>query len=98
MAGGAVEADGDGAVVDVLAAVVAGPAVDAHAGVAADGVEAGAAVVAGVGLHEALVDVLGAVLTWWRVQGCYFYCVVYFTLVDLSNNLQCKKSQKSNLN
>lgn len=71
VAGGAVEADGDGAVVNVLAAVVAGPAVDAHAGVAADGVEAGAAVVAGVGLHEALVDVLGAVLTWWRVSGGY---------------------------
>ena len=62
VARGAVEADGDGAVVDVLAAVVAGPAIDAHAGVAADGVEAGAAVVAGVGLHQALVHVLHAVL------------------------------------
>ena len=60
--GGAVEAHGGGAVVDVLAAVVARPAVDAHARVAADGVEARAAVVTGIGLHEALVHVLGAVL------------------------------------
>lgn len=62
VAGGAVEAHSDGAVVDVLTAVVAGPAVDANAGVTTDGVEAGASIVAGVGLHEALVDVLGAVL------------------------------------
>lgn len=62
VAGGTVEADGRGAVVDVLAAVVAGPAVDADAGVAADGVEARAAVVAGVGLHQALVHVLSTVL------------------------------------
>lgn len=62
MAGGAVEADGRGAVVDVLAAVVAGPAVDAHAGVTADGVKARAAVVAGVRLHQTLVYILGTVL------------------------------------
>lgn len=62
MAGGPVEADGGGTVVDVLAAVLAGPAVDADAGVAADGVEAGAAIVAGVGLHQALVHVLRTVL------------------------------------
>lgn len=70
VAGSAVETNGDGAVIDVLAAVVARPAVDTHAGVAADGVETGTAVVAGVWLHETLVDVLGAVLAcplWWTL-------------------------------
>lgn len=64
VAGGAVEADGDGAVVDVLAAVVARPAVDADAVVAAVRVVAGAAVLAGVGHQLALVHVLRAVLAW----------------------------------
>lgn len=62
MAGGAVEAGGAGAVVDVLAAVLARPAVDAHAAVAAVGVVARAPVLAGVGHQLALVHVLGAVL------------------------------------
>lgn len=64
MARGSVEANGCRAVVDVLAAVVASPAVHTHAGMAADCVEAGPPVVAGVGLHETLVDVLSAVLPW----------------------------------
>lgn len=63
VAGGAVEAHGGGTVVDVLAAVVSRPAVDAHAGVPPDGVEAGASVMAGVGLHKALIDILCTVLT-----------------------------------
>lgn len=58
-----IKAHGSGAVVDVLAAVVAGPSVHAHTRVAAIGVEARATVVAGVRLHQALVYVLGTVLT-----------------------------------
>ena len=62
MAGGPVEAGGAGTVIDVLAAVFPRPAVDAHAVVAAVGVVAGPAVLAGVGHQLALVYVLGAVL------------------------------------
>lgn len=64
MARGSVEANGYRAVIDVLAAVIASPAVDTDAGVTANCVEAGAPVVAGVGLHETLVDVLSTVLPW----------------------------------
>lgn len=65
MAGGAVEANSYGAVVDVLVAVVARPAVNTDAGVTPDGVEASSSVVAGVWLHETLVDVLCTVLPCW---------------------------------
>lgn len=68
MTRGAVMAGGAGAVVDVVAAVVPGPAVHAHALVAAVGVVAGAAILAGVGHELALVDVVPAKLT-WRVGG-----------------------------
>lgn len=64
MARGSVEANSDGTVIDVLTAVITSPAVDADAGVTANGVEAGTPVVAGVGLHETLVDVLSTVLPW----------------------------------
>lgn len=63
MAGGTVEAGGTGAVIDVLAAVLARPAVDAHAVIATVGVVAGPAILAGVGHELTLVHVLGAVLT-----------------------------------
>lgn len=62
VAGGAVEANGYGTVVNVLAAVISSPAVHANAGMAANGVEARAPVMAGVGLHETLVDIFSAVL------------------------------------
>lgn len=62
VAGGTVEANGYGAVIDVLAAVVSSPAVDADARMASDVVEARAPVMTGVGLHETLVDVLRTVL------------------------------------
>lgn len=51
MAGGTIKADGCGAVVDVLAAVVSSPAIDADTSVTTDGVEAGAAIMASIGLH-----------------------------------------------
>lgn len=61
-AGGPRRAGGEGAVVDVLAAVVAAPAVDAHAAVAPVAVGARAPVLTGVGLQQALVHVLRAEL------------------------------------
>lgn len=64
VAGGAREAGSAGAVVNVLAAVLPGPAVDAHAVVGAMGVVAGAPVLAGVGHQLALVHVFSAVLAW----------------------------------
>lgn len=60
---GAVVASGAAAVVHVVAAIVSRPAVDAHALVAAVGVVAGAAVLAGVGHELALVHVVPAELT-----------------------------------
>ena len=64
MTGGARRAGGAGAVVDVLAAVLPRPTVDAHALVAAVGVVARAAVLARVGHQLTFVHVLGAELTW----------------------------------
>lgn len=66
---GAVMASGAGAVVDIVAAVVPGPAVHAHALVAAVGVVARAAILAGVGHQLALVDVIPAKLTCWGEGG-----------------------------
>ena len=63
VAGGALEAGGAGAVVDVLAAVFSRPAIDAHAIVVAVGVVAGPAILAGIGHELTLVHVLRAVLT-----------------------------------
>lgn len=72
MACGSVEANSCSTVVNILAAVVASPAVDTHAGMAANGVKAGTSIVAGVGLHETLVDVLSTVLPWsgYIIQDC----------------------------
>lgn len=78
MAGGAVEANGYGAVVDVLTAVVSGPTVNADAGVTTDGVEASASIMAGVWLHETLVDILSTVLPcpfWWALAIVGVYSV-----------------------
>lgn len=63
MTGGSVVARGTGTVIDVLAAVVPSPAVHTHALVAAIGVVAGAAILAGVGHQLALINVLCAELT-----------------------------------
>lgn len=64
MAGGAVVTGSAGTVVNVLAAVVARPAVDADAVVAAVSVVARPSVLAGVGHQLALIDIFRAVLTW----------------------------------
>lgn len=64
MASGSIEANGYRAVIDVLTAVITSPAVDTDAGVSTNCVEAGTPIVAGVGLHETLVDVLSTVLSW----------------------------------
>lgn len=63
MARGSVEADRRGTVVDVLAAVVPCPSVDTDTRVAALSVEAGASVVAGIGLQVTLVNIFCAELT-----------------------------------
>ena len=64
MAGGAVEANGYGTVVDVLTAVISSPTVNADTGMTTDGVEASAPIMAGIWLHETLVDILSTVLPW----------------------------------
>lgn len=51
MASGAVEANSYGTVVDVLTAVISGPAIDTDTGMTTDGVEASTAVMAGIWLH-----------------------------------------------
>lgn len=61
-AGGAIGAGRCGAVVDVLGAVQAAPAVHAHAAVAPLHVAARATILAGVGLQPTLIHVLGAEL------------------------------------
>lgn len=70
MTGGAIEADGYCTIVNVLTAVIPGPAVNTDTGVATDGVEACSAIVTGVGLHETLIDILSTVLPcpfWWTL-------------------------------
>lgn len=63
MAGGPLRAGGAGAVVDVLAAVVARPAVHTHAVKATDGVVTRSSVLTSVRRELALVHVLRTVLT-----------------------------------
>lgn len=63
MASGAIEADGCGAVINVLAAALSGPAIDTDACVSTQSVEAGAAIVTGVGLKLALIYVFCTELT-----------------------------------
>lgn len=62
MAGGTIEANGYGAVVDIFTAVISSPTINADTGMTADGVEASTPIVAGVWLHETLVDILSTVL------------------------------------
>ena len=63
MAGGAVKANSYGTVINVLTAVIASPTVNANTCVTTDRVEASAPIVAGVRLHETLVDILPTVLS-----------------------------------
>lgn len=63
MTGGSVVAGSAGTIIDVLAAVVPGPAVHTHTLVAAVGVVTRAAILAGVGHQLALINVLCAELT-----------------------------------
>lgn len=61
-AGGPRSAGSEGAVVDVLAAVISAPAVHAHAGVASIAVGAGASILARIGLQQTLVHIFRAEL------------------------------------
>lgn len=62
MAGGPMEAHSCGAVIDILTAALACPAIDTHTAVATQSVEAGAPIVASVGLQLTFVHVLRAEL------------------------------------
>lgn len=62
MAGGTIEANGYGTVINVLTAVISSPTIDANTGMTADRVEASTPIMAGVWLHETLVDILSTVL------------------------------------
>lgn len=79
MAGGPLMAGRTGAVIDVLAAVVPGPAVHAHALVTAIGVVACAAILACVGHQLALIDVLSTELA------CKFWFTLAVVGVDSIN-------------
>lgn len=68
MAGGALETGSTGTVIDVLAAVFSGPAIDTHAVVATMRIVAGSTILAGIGHQLTLIHILCAVLTcplWW---------------------------------
>lgn len=70
MASGTIEANSYGAVIDVLTAVVSRPTINTDTGMTADGVEASAPVMAGIWLHETLVDILSTILPcpfWWTL-------------------------------
>lgn len=62
MAGGPMEADGCGTVINVLTAALSCPAIDTHTAVASQGVEAGAPIVAGIGLQLTLIHIFCAEL------------------------------------
>lgn len=68
MAGGSIETDGSSAVIDVLAAALSRPAIDTNARVPTLGVEAGASIVAGIGLELTLIHIFRTELTcpFWR--------------------------------
>lgn len=84
MTGGTVEANRYGAVINVLTAVISGPAIYANTGVTADGVEASTAIMAGVGLHETLVDILSTILPcplWWALAIVSVYSINTYSSV-----------------
>lgn len=62
MTGGPNEAGGTGTVIDVLAAVLACPAVDTHTIVATMGVMASATILASIGHQLAFIHIFSAVL------------------------------------
>lgn len=62
MAGGSMEAHSRGTVIDILTAALASPAIDTHTAVATQSVEAGAPIVASVGLQLTFIHVLRAEL------------------------------------
>lgn len=62
MAGGPMEAHSRGTVIDILTTALAGPAIDTHTAVATQSVEAGAPIVASVGLQLTFIHILRAEL------------------------------------
>lgn len=67
-AGGARGAGRKGTVVDVFTAVVSAPAIHTHATIAPIAVGAGASVLTGIGLQQALIHVLGTELSFWKKE------------------------------
>lgn len=70
MAGGPIEANSYCAVINVLTAVISSPTINADTGMTTNGVEASTPIMAGVWLHETLIDILCAVLPcpfWWTL-------------------------------
>lgn len=63
MAGGAIEANSCCTVINVLTAIISSPAINTNTSMAANGVEAGTPVMAGIGLHETLIDIFSTVLS-----------------------------------
>lgn len=62
MAGCTIEANSYGTVINVLTTVISRPTINTDAGMTPDGVEASAPIMAGIWLHETLIDVLSTVL------------------------------------
>lgn len=63
MARGPIEANSYGAIINVLTAIISSPAINTDTGMAPDGVEASTSIMAGIWLHETLVDILSTVLS-----------------------------------
>lgn len=62
MAGGTIEANSYGTVINILTAVISRPTINTDTGMTPNGVEAGAPIMARIRLHETLVDILSTVL------------------------------------
>lgn len=62
-ASGARSTGGEGTVIDVLTAVIATPAINAHTAIASVAVGTGASILTGIGLQQALIHILCAELS-----------------------------------
>lgn len=70
MTGSTIKAHCNGTVINVFTAVISSPAINTDTGMTTDGVEAGSPIMAGIWLHETLVDILSTVLPcpfWWAL-------------------------------
>lgn len=63
MAGGPIKAYGCCTVINVFTAIISSPPINTYTSMSANGVEASAPIVASIGLHETLIDILCTVLS-----------------------------------